>query len=548
MREQAGERPVDKTSDKAVRPALTYQMTDIRYRAGASDWQLDGGGDHMMLVVTGGEGRIVIDGAGFKLERGKCFIAAPDMTGSVLPGRDGLTLYELDFELRRNAESHLPSSGVSPANDRFPILGEAACAPFSQCIERVESIYANRHAGDGLEPFYNHVRFLELLRFIFQQNGSAAAGGKSLRQQVESSIEQVRRHYSEPWTVERLAAAADVPRGQYTRMFKAITGQIPLDYLKGIRLDRAKQLLLMTDDRLFEIAQHVGYANEYYFGRRFKQSVGISPGQYRRNHRDNVRVVAPFLEDFLLALGITPVVQCSHAGWGKQDYLGLDEVPVFDFTADSLEALSRHRPDLIMMDGGIDRWIAFDQFNRLAPTYHVPHRGEDWRSMLRTMAELFGKTEAARSVIAAYEDKASAARALLSRPLRGQTVACLRISAAEICLYAGPEHGYTGPVLYGDLGLRPHPLVLQMTGHARRVSLTREWLARLDADHLFVAFDKSESAVEGEERERLQDDPVWRALPAVRNRRVYEVDFFSWMNYGVISHGRKIDDVLRVLA
>ncbi|MCM3337561.1 hypothetical protein M3650_02585 [Paenibacillus sp. MER TA 81-3] len=43
-------------------------------------------------------------------------------------------------------------------------------------------------------------------------------------------------------------------------------------------------------------------------------------------------------------------------------------------------------------------------------------------------------------------------------------------------------------------------------------------------------------------------DPRWRSLPVMRNHRVYEIDFMTWMNTGVIANGKKIDDVLRVLA
>jgi ABC-type Fe3+-citrate transport system substrate-binding protein len=68
-------------------------------------------------------------------------------------------------------------------------------------------------------------------------------------------------------------------------------------------------------------------------------------------------------------------------------------------------------------------------------------------------------------------------------------------------------------------------------------------LSELDAEHLFITFDRQE----GEDRELL-DTPLWRSLPAVRSRCVYEVDFMAWMNYGVLSHQRKIKDVLEVLA
>ncbi|MNG33275.1 hypothetical protein D3C84_1194880 [compost metagenome] len=75
------------------------------------------------------------------------------------------------------------------------------------------------------------------------------------------------------------------------------------------------------------------------------------------------------------------------------------------------------------------------------------------------------------------------------------------------------------------------------------MNLTPKELSHLSADHLFITFDRQE----GEGREVL-DTPLWNRLPAVRSNCVYEVDFMAWMNYGVLSHQRKIEDVLHVLA
>src|SRR5690349_7126396 len=57
------------------------------------------------------------------------------------------------------------------------------------------------------------------------------------------------------------------------------------------------------------------------------------------------RVSALYREDYLVALGVTPIVQYYNPMWGKQDYLKL-EVPLFDVTG-SVEALLVSEPDLI---------------------------------------------------------------------------------------------------------------------------------------------------------------------------------------------------------
>lgn len=55
---------------------------------------------------------------------------------------------------------------------------------------------------------------------------------------------------------------------------------------------------------------------------------------------------------------------------------------------------------------------------------------------------------------------------------------------------AGEKHGYTGPVLYRVLGLTPPSSVQKFGADVRKVILSPKELAALDADHLFITFDK----------------------------------------------------------
>lgn len=77
-------------------------------------------------------------------------------------------------------------------------------------------------------------------------------------------------------------------------------------------------------------------------------------------------------------------------------------------------------------------------------------------------------------------------RTALSRSVKGQTFAFLRVSAD--CISVDLE--YTGSVLYRDLGMEPHPLVSQLTDETEKRSVPWDRLSELDADHLFFTFDK----------------------------------------------------------
>ncbi|WP_338553479.1 helix-turn-helix domain-containing protein [Paenibacillus sp. KS-LC4] len=527
----------DEGNKPQLRHAIFYRLTAIQHM-NVKDGQeqlLLTVNEHIILIVTGGTGTLSVNGERHTLELGACFIFGPgtrlELTACGYEDEEaGLSFYSVAFD----------GIGAEPKLVSFPCLGEVSCKPFSHCISELQALYDKREAEDELEAFRQDIRFQQLLLFIMQQNLPQRTES-SMRRAIELSIAHIQQNYREELTVDKLADHAGMVRWRYSRLFKELTGEIPLHYLNGVRVERAKKLLASTDDRLFNIAQSVGYSNEYYFSRRFKQSVGLTPGQYRRHQHEDIRVFAPFIEDYLLALGIKPIMQFSHDHWGRQEYLGLDDVPEFNVVTDNEATLSSFAPEFILMDTGIERW-GMGKLASLAPSIQLSYRGEEWRKTLHNIADLLGKTREVSPVIADYERKAAAAKAKLLRVAKRQTVACLRLSANSVLLYGGPDHGYTGSVLYRDLGLTQHSFVEKLAKGLRFIELSMEELALLDADHLFITIDK----IAGEQIELLQS-PLWRSLPAVRNGSVYEVDFLSWMNYGVLSHHRKIDDVLRVL-
>lgn len=514
---------------------------------------------HSILVVTSGKGSIVCsDQESHHLQKGMIMFV-PAGTSIKVEGspwtESELQYYKLDLmmaELKEETSNALSSRNMeeqqelpqSPDSPTLLPLIQLSYSPWSSCLEALEQILRQQVTGDWLEQWEVQLRFQEWFRALFRQSVPETEVPDD-RARLQSSIRYIGDHYDQTITVDELAADIGLTRASYTRQFKKITGKLPLEYVNAVRLERSKQLLQLTDDRIHEIAQNVGFSSEYYFGRRFKQYAGISPGLYRRHHRQEVRVFAPYLEDFVLALGVKPVLQCSHHSWGRQHYLGLDDVPEFDVSEQDAQFNVGNIPDFIMLNKGYDRWN-LDRFEQVAPTFYVDHLGEDWRSILRSTADVLGKVNRVQDVIGAYEDKAMEAKSRLARYMRGQTVAFLRISASDITLY-GDQQGYVGPVIYQDLGLIPHSRVQQWTRQERRISIGLEQLSQLDADHLLITFDTGNSAKPGDERELLDRDE-WKRLPAVKSGNVYEVDFMSWMNYGVISHGKKIEDILRFMA
>ena len=67
-------------------------------------------------------------------------------------------------------------------------------------------------------------------------------------------------------------------------LFHKETGITFSNYLKNYRIAKAKELLVGTNLKLYEIAEKVGYSDSKYFSRIFKKQTGMTPSEYRKEN------------------------------------------------------------------------------------------------------------------------------------------------------------------------------------------------------------------------------------------------------------------------
>jgi two-component system, response regulator YesN len=67
----------------------------------------------------------------------------------------------------------------------------------------------------------------------------------------------------------------------FSIQFSEETGMGFVDCLRQIRIDKARELLKTTDNKIYEISDMVGFKNPKHFARSFKQLTGLSPADYR---------------------------------------------------------------------------------------------------------------------------------------------------------------------------------------------------------------------------------------------------------------------------
>ncbi|MFC4098906.1 helix-turn-helix domain-containing protein [Paenibacillus xanthanilyticus] len=123
-------------------------------------------------------------------------------------------------------------------------------------------------------------------------NSSPASDGSAARMSMDEVRAYIISHYHEPLSIELLAQLAGLSPNYFGEAFKKATGRSVMDYVTGLRISRAKQLIRETDLYMREVAISVGYSDEYYFSRKFKKEVGVSPSAFGRSARQRFAVLS----------------------------------------------------------------------------------------------------------------------------------------------------------------------------------------------------------------------------------------------------------------
>lgn len=96
---------------------------------------------------------------------------------------------------------------------------------------------------------------------------------------IARALTRIHGDYQEALSVEALAQESGMGVSSFHRAFKAVTEQTPLQYLKKVRLLKAKGLLVFEGKRVDEAAYEVGYASPSQFSREFKRYFHVPPSE-----------------------------------------------------------------------------------------------------------------------------------------------------------------------------------------------------------------------------------------------------------------------------
>lgn len=254
---------------------------------------------------------------------------------------------------------------------------------------------------------------------------------------------------------------------------------------------------------------------------------------------DPQRVIASYLEDYLVALDVTPVAQWTVGNDSDQAYLQdkLADVPRINYDLPYEDVLS-YEPDLLLMDSNsMVEGDKYAQYSKIAPTYVVTN-GEDvtWRDRLNDIAKVLHKEDQAKQVETDYDDLVTSTKETYADKIEGKSVAVLWVVNNSAFMVAQTKS--SGQLLYQELGFSVPSLVTEIseTATADWSAVSLEKLAELDADYLIL--------VNSDEGADFFNDQVWQNLKAVKDGNLWEFGpESSWLYNGPIAYTKMIEDI-----
>lgn len=139
--------------------------------------------------------------------------------------------------------------------------------------------------GSEQEPNFPDKPYLALLFYYVAQ---AYMVDRSEDRPRNGTVEQVCAYLAANCT--RKLTLSDVAAQFYlspyylSRLFRRVTGQSIVDYINGQRIELAQRLLEETDLSISAVAEQTGFSTAAHFRRVFRELLGVSPQQYRKNH------------------------------------------------------------------------------------------------------------------------------------------------------------------------------------------------------------------------------------------------------------------------
>ncbi|UOQ46650.1 response regulator [Gracilibacillus caseinilyticus] len=141
------------------------------------------------------------------------------------------------------------------------------------------------HAWSDVEAWLHHVQ-RQMYTTVFSPTYSVETN-----QCILKAVSIIEKELATPLTAQDVALQVNMSRSYFSTCFKDIVGETFHEYVRIARINKAKDYLVYTKEKVGVISEKVGYADIKYFSKMFRKSTGQLPSEYRKWHKVRLQSV-----------------------------------------------------------------------------------------------------------------------------------------------------------------------------------------------------------------------------------------------------------------
>lgn len=155
----------------------------------------------------------------------------------------------------------------------------------SDLVNKFFEIYKQANDRDLVDAYFSSSQAYSFLMEVYR-HFKQAKSPEQIPESITDAINYMNKNYIIPLSMEEVAEAANMSKYYFIKRFKEVVDMTPGQYLMKKRIEKSLELLVRTELTMKDIAENVGYANDNYFNKAFRKTVGMPPGEFRKNkHR-----------------------------------------------------------------------------------------------------------------------------------------------------------------------------------------------------------------------------------------------------------------------
>ena len=109
-----------------------------------------------------------------------------------------------------------------------------------------------------------------------------AMKNKIMSKEIDEAVQFIKCNYSSDISLQKVAEHVKLSTAYLSYLFKKELQINFIEYINGVRIDKAQELLMETYLKSYEISEKIGFSDNTYFCKVFKKVTGMSPNEYRK--------------------------------------------------------------------------------------------------------------------------------------------------------------------------------------------------------------------------------------------------------------------------